>query len=92
MKDIQVLIISRAGEGVAQNALLALYETKNINPEEVQSAHATSTRNSASIVRNHIDEEGKYENGAIHLGLRDVADVLGPRVDKAIKDLEDSLD
>jgi len=80
------------GQDAAQNAISALYKTNQTNPHDVQNAHVVGTQNSATDVRDHLHEKTRYENGALHLGLDDVAGVLGPKVDGAIKKLDDLKD
>jgi hypothetical protein len=80
------------GQGAAQRAISALYETEQTNPQAVQNAHVTGTKDSAGVVRDNLHVKTRYEDWALHLGLDDVADVLGPKVDGAIKKLDDLKD
>ncbi|MCK5300057.1 MAG: hypothetical protein KAJ54_02805, partial [Candidatus Aenigmarchaeota archaeon] len=73
------------GKGAAQKAISALYKTKQTNPKSVQKTHITGTQDSAEYVKTQIHKKTKIEDGIIHLGLSDVADDLGPKVNKVIK-------
>ena len=77
------------GQGAAQRAISALLDTNQTNPQDVKNTSSGGTQDSAFDARYHLHDKSRYENGALHVGLDDVADVLGPKVDEAIKKLDD---
>ena len=78
------------GQGAAARAIAALTADSDINPQESQQAHKEGTLDAAADVKVNLNEESRLEeNGGVAvltLGTADVADVLGPAVDKAIED------
>lgn len=78
------------GEGAAERAISALRSTGKINPEQVQTVHRFRTNMEAQNVREELNRgNSSTEKGVIHLGLKDVAHVLGQKVNEAIKKLDD---
>jgi hypothetical protein len=80
------------GQGALEKAILALKTTKETNPQEVIDTHISNTKEEANNVKEFIDEETKINsNGGIvtmTLGLAEFKDVLIPKVDKALEDID----
>ena len=81
------------GEGAAERAISALRSTHKTNPEIVEATHRSNTQDAARNVKGRLHKKSSYEQreneAVIHLGLDDVADVLNPKVDEAIKKLDE---
>ena len=87
------------GQGAAERAISSLEISEDTNPEIVAQIHKSKTRKSAEEVRRLMNTKNLNEQTYIlkekgkpsiaHLGLSDVGDSLGPKVDKAIKKLDD---
>lgn len=75
------------GIGAAEKAISAV-RNQQINSQEIQEAHATGKLEAAAAVKANLDRETvtTKDGGVaiIQMGLADVADKLGPAVDKAI--------
>jgi len=79
------------GEGAAQAIVDGIRETNEVNPVTSQEKHQVGTMEQAEEVRSRLHEESRTEHlgrntVVMHLGLNDVADVLGPAVDRAMGD------
>lgn len=76
------------GEDAAENAIAELTSTGDVNSAAVQEAHKTHTRAAAGVTKASLDEETTFESegGVAHvkLGLSDMAEHLGPKVDRVI--------
>ncbi len=81
------------GEGAARVAIDSLLQTKKVNNQTIAKTHADNTFLSAVSVESHLDEETNMSVGqrdvVVNLGLKDVKDILGPKV-KAAKDINKS--
>jgi len=83
------------GEGAAEEAIRLLRETGDVNPPSTQVAHRTGVLNAAQETRHELhrkpdppremDVPGLGRITAFHVGLDDVADELGPKIDEAIQ-------
>ncbi len=77
------------GPGAAKAALNALRDLKDTNAPQIQKMHKESTFESAVGVNKNLLTSNtiKENDGAVvlTLGLGEFADVLGPKVDQAIK-------
>lgn len=76
------------GAGSAEEAIKALRLTGDANALSIQVAHEDGKHRAADQVREHLPGESTVEvtpggTPVFKLGLADVADVLGPAVDKA---------
>lgn len=78
------------GQGAAERAIAQLLLGGGANSPVIQETHRANTRESAQEVKGRIHEESRFTHGAdgavLHLGLADVADKLGPAVDRAVED------
>ena len=78
------------GEGAAEDAIRTLRETGDVNPSDTQAVQFVGVLAAAEKVRANLNEESRWEGSSIlHLGLADVADKLGPKVDESLKRLRD---
>lgn len=82
------------GQGAAQKAIEALKRTGDTNPSDIQAAHHVNTLEAAEDAKAHLDDEATTEEfddpefgktKVFRLGLSDVKDKLGPKVDEAIR-------
>jgi len=77
------------GEGSAEEAIEALRKTGDVNPASTQAAHHVGTISAAGETKKQLNTKSYWtEKGGIptlHPGLGDVADVLGPAIDKAVE-------
>ena len=74
------------GEGSAAEAIGYLRKTGDVNPAAVQAAHHINTLSAAEETKAHLGDKSGWESpGVFHLGLEDVADQLGPKVDEAVR-------
>lgn len=77
------------GDDAAEAAIGSLLRTKKVNNPAIAKTHADSTFLSAVSLEAHLDEETNMSVGqhdvVVNLGLKDVKDVLEPKV-KAAKD------
>ena len=81
------------GQGAVEKAVSALYSSKQTNPPEVKKAHVSGAQKSAREVKDNLHQKSGFDGkGTYHLGLDNVADVLNPKVDEAIKKLDDLKD
>lgn len=80
------------GEGAAEEVIAELRATGNTNSATSQAEHFANTKESAVDVLRQLDEETTTETSegipTVHMGLADVADVLGPAVDEAVRKLK----
>ena len=75
------------GQGAAAEVIEALRKTGKTNPASVQAAHLVNTVAAAEEVKANLNEKSRWDGSTFHLGLADVADKLGPRVDRSLKKL-----
>lgn len=84
------------GDGAAAQVIDSLRGTKDTNNVLVRSQHASATRASAQLVRDHLDEDlsitKRGNMDVFRLGLGDVADVLEPKVREAQENVRSPLD
>ncbi len=77
------------GQGAAQKAIEAFVRSGDTNPSDIQAAHHVNTLEAAEDVKSRLYEESRMEShgdtATLHLGLSDVKDKLGPKVDEAIR-------
>jgi len=77
------------GQNSAKNVIDELRKTSSVNPLTIQARHHVGTLESAEHVRASLQEESRFERHGevvvVRVGLADVADKLGPAVDKAVK-------
>ncbi len=73
------------GQGAAAEVIEALRKTKQTNPVSTQTAHHVNTVAAAEEVRANLDEKSTWDGSVLYLGLADVADKLGPKVDESLK-------
>lgn len=77
------------GIGAAKRAIDALRTTGDVNAFPIQETQKAGTRQSASNVRAALDKPSTFETKdgipVMTMGLADVADELGPKVNEAIK-------
>jgi hypothetical protein len=78
------------GPDASKKAISALTTSGNVNPSEIQETHTKSTADSAEETKSHLGDKSSIKEGKgvveYNLGLDDVADVLGPKVDKTYKE------
>lgn len=79
------------GQGAAESIIKALRKTGNINPLTSRLQHHVGTTKSAEDVKAHLHEKSHFEQVGeeevcLRLGLGDMADKLGPIVDKVIEE------
>lgn len=76
------------GAGTAQAVIDLLRGEKDINPPEAEAAHLKGLIEAADAARKLMGERTTTTVGkgatTVRLGLADVADVLGPKVDAAV--------
>ncbi|MBI2462654.1 MAG: hypothetical protein HYV65_00180 [Candidatus Spechtbacteria bacterium] len=77
------------GDGAAEQAISELRSTGDVNSVVAQATHHMSTLEAAEDVKADLNKETTVANSEgiviLSLGLADVADVLGPAVDRAIE-------
>jgi len=73
------------GQGAAAEVIEALRKTGETNPVSVQTAHHVNTVAAAEEVKANLGKKSRWEGSTFHLGLDDMADKLGPRVDESLK-------
>lgn len=72
------------GIGTAERVIVALRKDGEFNSKEIEEIHTSGTKKSAFETKSHLKEETTVNELTIHLGLADVAHVLGPIVEKII--------
>ena len=80
------------GKGAAEDAIKGLRETEDVNPPATQVAHVSGVLAAAKMTRGQLGEKSKREQdveipglgtiSTFHLGLNDMAGVLGPKIDE----------
>lgn len=78
------------GSGAAERAISSLRSTGKADSELVRKVHSSNTRDAARDVKSKLGQKTRYESGALHLGLDDVADPLNKKVDEGLKKLRES--
>jgi hypothetical protein len=73
------------GQGAAAEVIEALRKTGSVNPAVVQATHYANTVAAAEEVKANLGEKSTWDGNSLHLGLDDVADKLGPKVDESLK-------
>lgn len=79
------------GQGAAAGVIAILRQGKgHVNAPEIREAHQASKLEAAAHIKANINQESKMEVGkdgvpVYTLGVADVADELGPAVDKALE-------
>jgi hypothetical protein len=77
------------GEGAAAAAIQELQMTGDTNSPAIEATHHVNTIASAEDVTQHLGDTARTENyngmPVVHLGLDDVAPILGPAVEKAMR-------
>ena len=76
------------GLGAAERAISALRESGQADNIETQAAHAVGKQAAAEYVRKRLDTPTTFDGGVVRFGLADVADKLGPAIDKALGETE----
>jgi hypothetical protein len=80
------------GSGMVQKVIDELRKAGGTNTEVIQEVHRTSTLDAAKEVKANLHEESTFgvegSVGVARIGLADMAPVLGPAVDKAVKGFE----
>ena len=81
------------GQGAVENIIAELRKTGNVNSLTSQMRHHVGTVESAEEAKAHLHEESCFEGvrggmASLQLGLGDMADKLGPAVNKVIKENE----
>jgi len=80
------------GEGAAEDAIRSLMETGDVNPSNTQVAQFLGVLTAADETRGRLGEKSRSKDVEVpelgtvttfSLGLNDVADVLGPKIDEA---------
>jgi len=71
------------GDGAVEKVLQTLSQTLDVNNFAIRHAHSDATVRSAQQVQSKINEETKFENGTVTLGLGDMKYILTPKVKKA---------
>lgn len=72
------------GVGAAAKAIATLRASNSVNAASVQQSHLDGKRQSAASVRESMSRPSVATEHGITLGLADVADKLGPKVNEAI--------
>lgn len=72
------------GEGAATKAIATL-STGSVNSSEIQKKHHEGVINSASQAMEMMEEKSTFEGNTLTLGLKDVSNVLEPKIKEAIK-------
>ncbi len=54
----------------------------------IASTHKEGVKKAAAEVKARLHEPTRWEDGVLKMGLDDVADVLGPKIDQAEKEVE----
>jgi len=75
------------GQGAAAEVIEALRKTGETNSASVQAAHHVNTVAAAEETKANLNEKSEWKGSAFHLGLADVADKLGPKMDSSLKKL-----
>lgn len=76
------------GPEAAEKAIASLQVTGEVNPIETQQHHKEKTLEAAATAKAHLIDESELRPGVIRLGLTDVADKLGPQIEKVVDDLD----
>lgn len=75
------------GDGAAKAAIGSLLQTKKVNNPAIAKTHTDNTFLSALSTKAHLDEETTMSIGqndvVVNLGLKEVRDVLAPKVEVA---------
>jgi len=72
------------GDGAAMKAITSL-STGSVNSSEIQEKHFNGVIDSALKAMDMMQEDSTLEGNTMTLGLKDVSDVLGPKVKKTIE-------
>lgn len=76
------------GEGAAWRAIEALRATGNANDATTQDIHKRGTLASADVVNERMHSTSELSNGVLTIGLADVAEKLGPKIEAAKEKLK----
>lgn len=81
------------GHGAAERIINALRVTGDTNPEEAELSHKEGTRNAAIVMKEHLYDESYVADDdkqggmpTFYLGVGDLADELGPKLDEVLGD------
>jgi len=73
------------GGGSAQRVITAIRGSGNTNPNAVQEIHRTGILAAAEATKEMLGEESTVDGNVAHLGLKDLSNVLGSKVNRAAK-------
>ena len=80
------------GEGAAHTVIESLRETSDPNNERIRAIHVYSTKASVADAREYMQQgpslTGQGDTAVFGMGMADVAESLGPAVDRAEESLE----
>lgn len=80
------------GPGAAQKVIETLTASGDTNAPDIKTAHQVNTLASAEETKSHLDEGNTLEKhggvAVFNLGLADMKDKLGPKVDAAVRRLK----
>ena len=81
------------GAGAAARIINGLKTTGDVNPEEAELAHLEGRRNAAMLMKEHVHDEShvgeKGRMAIVHLGVKEFADELEPKLDEVLYDEDD---
>jgi hypothetical protein len=72
------------GENAAENVIEILRAGKGTAAPEIQTIHQQGTRDAAELTRQEMRHSTTRTDSGIRMGLKNVAPVLGPKVDEAL--------
>lgn len=73
------------GEGAAARVIEELTKTNNVNPASVRAAHHEGKLAAALDVKKHLGDPSELRDNTLKVGFADVADVLAPAVNRAVR-------
>lgn len=87
------------GQNAAQQVIDSLRGTNNDpNNVVIRAQHASATRDSAQDTLDHLSDEWVFSHGegeklaSVEIGLNDVANILKPRIEKALESTKSPLE
>ncbi len=72
------------GEGAAERAIEAMRKSGDVNSPEIASANKDGVRQSAATTRATLGKSTTISGPVVELGLAELADELGPKINRAI--------
>ena len=80
------------GQNAAQQAIDSLRGTNDPNSVVIRAQHASATRASAQFALEHLSDEIEFSEQEVTLGLSDVADMLKPKIEEALRSTKSPLE